>query len=114
MRGCEVISQKTSRVGLLAGALFFCLSFGASQAVAANQQLGAMQSQIKEQQKTIKLSKQELAKLNTQLKADEQAISAAAAKLNQTRQQLKQNQQKLATLQKDKLGLEQQAKHQKQ
>ncbi|CAJ1766092.1 murein hydrolase activator EnvC [Aeromonas veronii] len=115
MRGCEVISQKTSRVGLLAGALFFCLSFGASKpALAANQQLGTMQSQIKEQQKTIKLSKQELAKLNTQLKADEQAISAAAAKLNQTRQQLKQNQQKLATLQKDKLALEVQAKHQKQ
>lgn len=115
MRGCEIISQKTSRVGLLAGALFFCLSFGASKpALAANQQLGTMQSQIKEQQKTIKLSKQELAKLNTQLKADEQAISAAAAKLNQTRQQLKQNQQKLATLQKDKLGLEVQAKHQKQ
>ncbi|WP_429106202.1 murein hydrolase activator EnvC [Aeromonas allosaccharophila] len=114
MRGCEVISQKTSRVGLLAGALFFCLSFGATPAVAANQQLGTMQSQIKEQQKTIKLSKQELAKLNTQLKADEQAISAAAAKLNQTRQQLKQNQQKLATLQKDKLALEVQAKHQKQ
>ncbi|WP_323936569.1 murein hydrolase activator EnvC [Aeromonas veronii] len=115
MRGCEDISQKTSRVGLLAGALFFCLSFGASKpALAANQQLGTMQSQIKEQQKTIKLSKQELAKLNTQLKADEQAISAAAAKLNQTRQQLKQNQQKLATLQKDKLALEVQAKHQKQ
>ncbi len=114
MRGCEVISQKTSRVGLLAGALFFCLSFGASPAIAANQQLGAMQSQIKEQQKTIKLSKEELAKLNTQLKADEQAISTAAAKLNQTKQQLQQNQQKLATLQKDKLGLEQQAKHQKQ
>ncbi|WP_447759922.1 murein hydrolase activator EnvC [Aeromonas veronii] len=115
MRGCEVISQKTSRVGLLAGALFFCLSFGAStSALAANQQLGTMQSQIKEQQKTIKLSKQELAKLNTQLKADEQAISAAAAKLNQTRQQLKQNQQTLATLQKDKLALEGQAKHQKQ
>ncbi|ELI6423435.1 peptidoglycan DD-metalloendopeptidase family protein [Aeromonas veronii] len=115
MRGCEVISQKTSRVGLLAGALFFCLSIGASKpALAANQQLGTMQSQIKEQQKTIKLSKQELAKLNTQLKADEQAISAAAAKLNQTRQQLKQNQQKLATLQKDKLALEVQAKHQKQ
>lgn len=115
MRGCEVISQKTSRVGLLAGALFFCLLFGASKsALAANQQLGTMQSQIKEQQKTIKLSKQELAKLNTQLKADEQAISAAAAKLNQTRQQLKQNQQTLATLQKDKLGLEVQAKHQKQ
>ncbi|WP_421206244.1 murein hydrolase activator EnvC [Aeromonas sp. 601027] len=115
MRGCEVISQKTSRVGLLAGALFFCLSFGASKpALAANQQLGTMQSQIKEQQKTIKLSKQELAKLNTQLKADEQAISAAAAKLNQTRQQLKQNQQTLATLQKDKLALEVQAKHQKQ
>lgn len=114
MRGCEVISQKTSRVGLLAGALFFCLSFGATPAVAANQQLGTMQSQIKEQQKTIKLSKQELAKLNTQLKADEQAISAAAAKLNQTRQQLKQNQQNLATLQKDKLALEVQAKHQKQ
>ncbi|MFQ1594760.1 murein hydrolase activator EnvC [Aeromonas veronii] len=115
MRGCEVISQKTSRVGLLAGALFFCLSFGASKpALAANQQLGTMQSQIKEQQKTIKLSKQELAKLNTQLKADEQAISAAAAKLNQTRQLLKQNQQTLATLQKDKLALEVQAKHQKQ
>ncbi|WP_421244484.1 murein hydrolase activator EnvC [Aeromonas sp. 601019] len=115
MRGCEVISQKTSRVGLLAGALFFCLLFGASKsALAANQQLGTMQSQIKEQQKTIKLSKQELAKLNTQLKADEQAISAAAAKLNQTKQQLKQNQQKLATLQKDKLALEVQAKHQKQ
>lgn len=115
MRGCEVISQKTSRVGLLAGALFFCLSFGASTpALAANHQLGTMQSQIKEQQKTIKLSKQELAKLNTQLKADEQAISAAAAKLNQTRQQLKQNQQTLATLQKDKLALEVQAKHQKQ
>ncbi|MFM5707463.1 murein hydrolase activator EnvC [Aeromonas veronii] len=115
MRGCEVISQKTSRVGLLAGALFFCLSFGASKpALAANQQLGTMQSQIKEQQQTIKLSKQELAKLNTQLKADEQAISAAAAKLNQTWQQLKQNQQKLATLQKDKLALEVQAKHQKQ
>ncbi|MFM5168027.1 murein hydrolase activator EnvC [Aeromonas veronii] len=115
MRGCEVISQKTSRVGLLAGALFFCLSFGASKpALAANQQLGTMQSQIKEQQKTIKLSKQELAKLNTQLKADEQAISAAAAKLNQTKQQLKQNQQTLATLQKDKLALEVQAKHQKQ
>ncbi|WP_421338780.1 murein hydrolase activator EnvC [Aeromonas veronii] len=115
MRGCEVISQKTSRVGLLAGALFFCLSFGASTpALAANQQLGTMQSQIKEQQKTIKLSKQELAKLNTQLKADEQAISAAAAKLNQTKQQLKQNQQTLATLQKDKLALEVQAKHQKQ
>ncbi|MFM5184771.1 murein hydrolase activator EnvC [Aeromonas veronii] len=115
MRGCEVISQKTSRVGLLAGALFFCLSIGASTpALAANQQLGTMQSQIKEQQQTIKLSKQELAKLNTQLKADEQAISAAAAKLNQTRQQLKQNQQTLATLQKDKLGLEVQAKHQKQ
>ncbi|MFQ1830506.1 murein hydrolase activator EnvC [Aeromonas veronii] len=115
MRGCEDISQKTSRVGLLAGALFFCLSFGASKpALAANQQLGTMQSQIKEQQKTIKLSKQELAKLNTQLKADEQAISAAAAKLNQTRQQLKQNQQTLATLQKDKLALEVQAKHQKQ
>ncbi|WP_421209228.1 murein hydrolase activator EnvC [Aeromonas sp. 602396] len=115
MRGCEIISQKTSRVGLLAGALFFCLLFGASKsALAANQQLGTMQSQIKEQQKTIKLSKQELAKLNTQLKADEQAISAAAAKLNQTRQQLKQNQQKLATLQKDKLALEVQAKHQKQ
>ncbi|WP_139460302.1 murein hydrolase activator EnvC [Aeromonas veronii] len=115
MRGCEVISQKTSRVGLLAGALFFCLSFGASKpALAANQQLGTMQSQIKEQQQTIKLSKQELAKLNTQLKADEQAISAAAAKLNQTRQQLKQNQQTLATLQKDKQGLEVQAKHQKQ
>ncbi|MFQ2058432.1 murein hydrolase activator EnvC [Aeromonas veronii] len=115
MRGCEVISQKTSRVGLLAGALFFCLSFGVSKpALAANQQLGTMQSQIKEQQKTIKLSKQELAKLNTRLKADEQAISAAAAKLNQTRQQLKQNQQTLATLQKDKLALEVQAKHQKQ
>ena len=115
MRGCEIISQKTSRVGLLAGALFFCLSFGASKpALAANQQLGTMQSQIKEQQKTIKLSKQELAKLNTQLKADEQAISAAAAKLNQTRQKLKQNQQTLAALQKDKLGLEVQAKHQKQ
>lgn len=115
MRGCEVISPKTSRVGLLAGALFFCLSFGASKPVlAANQQLGAMQSQIKEQQQTIKLSKQELAKLNAQLKTDEQAISAAAAKLNQTKQQLKQNQQKLATLQKDKLALEVQAKHQKQ
>ena len=114
MRGCEVISTKTSRVGLLAGALFFCLSFGPTTARAANQQLGAMQSQIKEQQQTIKLSKQELAKLNAQLKADEQAISAAAAKLDETRQQLKQNQQKLANLQKDKLALEQQAKHQKQ
>ncbi|MGE6293909.1 peptidoglycan DD-metalloendopeptidase family protein [Aeromonas media] len=114
MRGCEVISQKTSRVGLLAGALFFCLIGGAGTAQAANQQLGAMQSEIKEQQKTLKLSKQELANLNTQLKADEQAISAAAAKLDQTRQQLKQNQQKLAELQQDKLALEQQAKHQKQ
>lgn len=114
MRGCEVISNKTSRVGLLAGALFFCLSFVAGKAMAANQQLGTMQSQIKEQQKTIKLSKQELAKLNTQLKADEQAISAAAAKLEQTKQQLKQNQQKLVGLQQDKLDLEQQASHQKQ
>lgn len=114
MRGCEVISTKTSRVGLLAGALFFCLSFVAGKALAANQQLGTMQSQIKEQQKTIKLSKQELAKLNTQLKADEQAISAAAAKLEQTKQQLKQNQQKLVGLQQDKLDLEQQASHQKQ
>ncbi|MGE6234793.1 peptidoglycan DD-metalloendopeptidase family protein [Aeromonas media] len=114
MRGCEVISQKTSRVGLLAGALFFCLVGGAGTAQAANQQLGAMQSEIKEQQKTLKLSKQELAKLNTQLKADEQAISTAAAKLDQTRLQLKQNQQKLAALQQDKLALEQQAKHQKQ
>lgn len=114
MRGCEVISNKTSRVGLLAGALFFCLSFVAGKALAANQQLGTMQSQIKEQQKTIKLSKQELAKLNTQLKADEQAISAAAAKLEQTKQQLKQNQQKLVGLQQDKLDLEQQASHQKQ
>ena len=61
MRGCDVISQKTSRVGLLAGALFFCLIGGTAQA--ANQQLGAMQSQIKEQQQTLKLSKQELAKL---------------------------------------------------
>ncbi|EKB26277.1 peptidoglycan DD-metalloendopeptidase family protein [Aeromonas dhakensis] len=114
MRGCEVISTKTSRVGLLAGALFFCLSFGPGKASAANQQLGAMQSQIKEQQQTIKLSKQELAKLNTQLKADEQAISAAAAKLDQTRQQLRENQQKLVGLQQDKLDLEQQASHQKQ
>ncbi|WP_429071165.1 peptidoglycan DD-metalloendopeptidase family protein [Aeromonas dhakensis] len=114
MRGCEVISTKTSRVGLLAGALFFCLSFGPGKARAANQQLGAMQSQIKEQQQTIKLSKQELAKLNTQLKADEQAISAAAAKLDQTRQQLRENQQKLVGLQQDKLDLEQQASHQKQ
>ncbi|MGL5127509.1 MAG: peptidoglycan DD-metalloendopeptidase family protein [Aeromonas popoffii] len=114
MRGCEVISNKTSRVGQLAGALFFCLGFIAGNAWAANQQLGTMQSQIKEQQKNIKLSKQELAKLNTQLKADEQAISAAAAKLNQTKQQLKQNQQKLATLQKDKQALELQAKYQKQ
>lgn len=114
MRGCEVISQKTSRVGLLAGALFFCLVGGAGTAQAANQQLGAMQSEIKEQQKTLKLSKQELAKLNTQLKADEQAISAAAAKPDQTRLQLKQNQHKLADLQQDKLALEQQAKHQKQ
>lgn len=114
MRGCEVISTKTSRVGLLAGALFFCLSFGSGEALAANQQLGAMQSQIKEQQQTIKLSKQELAKLNTQLKADEQAISAAAAKLDETRLLLKQNQQKLVKLQQDKLELEQQAKHQKQ
>lgn len=114
MRGCEVISNKTSRVGLLAGVLFFCLSFIAGKAMAANQQLGTMQSQIKEQQKTIKLSKQELAKLNTQLKADEQAISAAAAKLEQTKQQLKQNQQKLVGLQQDKLDLEQQASHQKQ
>ncbi len=114
MRGCEVISNKTSRVGLLAGALFFCLSFIAGKAMAANQQLGTMQSQIKEQQQTIKLSKQELAKLNTQLKADEQAISAAAAKLEQTKQQLKQNQQKLVGLQQDKLDLEQQASHQKQ
>ncbi len=114
MRGCEVISNKTSRVGLLAGALFFCLSFIAGKALAANQQLGTMQSQIKEQQKTIKLSKQELTKLNTQLKADEQAISAAGAKLEQTRQQLKKNQQKLVSLQQDKLDLEQQAKHQKQ
>ena len=114
MRGCEIISQKTSRVGLLAGALFFCLIGGTGTAQAANQQLGAMQSQIKEQQQTLKLSKQELAKLNTQLKADEQAISAAAAKLEQTRQQLRQNQQKLASLQQDKLALEQQAKHQKQ
>jgi len=112
MRGCEAISQKTSRVGLLAGALFFCLI--GTQAQAANQQLGAMQSQIKEQQQTLKLSKQELAKLNTQLKADEQAISAAAAKLDQTRLQLRQNQQKLVGLQQDKLALEQQAKHQKQ
>ncbi|HDX8595399.1 peptidoglycan DD-metalloendopeptidase family protein [Aeromonas dhakensis] len=114
MRGCEVISTKTSRVGLLAGALFFCLSFGPGKASAANQQLGAMQSQIKEQQQTIKLSKQELAKLNTQLKADEQAISAAAAKLDQTRQQLRENQQKLVGLQQDKLDLEQQASRQKQ
>lgn len=114
MRGCEVISTKTSRVGLLAGALFFCLSFGSGEALAANQQLGAMQSQIKEQQQTIKLSKQELAKLNTQLKADEQAISVAAAKLDETRLLLKQNQQKLVKLQQDKLELEQQAKHQKQ
>lgn len=114
MRGCEVISTKTSRVGLLAGALFFCLSFGSGEALAANQQLGAMQSQIKEQQQTIKLSKQELAKLNTQLKADEQAISAAAARLDETRLLLKQNQQKLVKLQQDKLELEQQAKHQKQ
>ncbi|MFB2860413.1 murein hydrolase activator EnvC [Aeromonas hydrophila] len=114
MRGCEVISTKTSRVGLLAGALFFCLSFGPATAWAANQQLGAMQSQIKEQQQTIKLSKQELAKLNTQLKADEQAISAAAAKLEQTKQQLRENQQKLVGLQQDKLDLEQQASHQKQ
>ncbi|WP_421220863.1 murein hydrolase activator EnvC [Aeromonas enteropelogenes] len=114
MRGCEVISQKTSRVGLLAGALFFCLFGGTGQAWATNQQLGTMQTQIKEQQKTIKLSKQELTKLNAQLKADEQAISAAAAKLNQTKQQLKQNQQKLAGLQQDKLDLEEQAKHQKQ
>ncbi|MEG0008985.1 MAG: peptidoglycan DD-metalloendopeptidase family protein [Aeromonas sp.] len=113
MRGCEDISTKTSRVGLLAGALFFCL-LGSTGAQAANQQLGAMQSEIKEQQKTIKLSKQELTKLNTQLKADEQAISAAAAKLDQTRQQLKSNQQKLVGLQQDKLALEQQAKHQKQ
>lgn len=114
MRGCEVISTKTSRVGLLAGALFFCLSFGSGEALAANQQLGAMQSQIKEQQQTIKLSKQELAKLNTQLKADEQAISVAAARLDETRLLLKQNQQKLVKLQQDKLALEQQAKHQKQ
>lgn len=114
MRGCEFISNKTSRVGLLAGALFFCLSFVAGKALAADQQLGTMQSQIKEQQKTIKLSKQELTKLNTQLKADEQAISAAAAKLEQTKQQLKQNQQKLVGLQQDKLDLEQQASHQKQ
>ncbi|ABK39852.1 murein hydrolase activator EnvC [Aeromonas hydrophila] len=114
MRGCEVISTKTSRVGLLAGALFFCLSFGPATAWAANQQLGAMQSQIKEQQQTIKLSRQELAKLNTQLKADEQAISAAAAKLEQTKQQLRENQQKLVGLQQDKLDLEQQASHQKQ
>ena len=114
MRGCEIISQKTSRVGLLAGALFFCLIGGAGTAQAANQQLGAMQSEIKEQQKTLKLSKQELAKLNTQLKADEQAISAAAAKLDQTRLQLRQNQKKLVGLQQDKLALEQQAKHQKQ
>ena len=113
MRGCGIISQKTSRVGLLAGALFlpdrrYRHSPGCEPAA------GAMQSQIKEQQQTLKLSKQELAKLNTQLKADEQAISAAAAKLEQTRQQLRQNQQKLASLQQDKLALEQQAKHQKQ
>jgi hypothetical protein len=53
--GMRIISQKTSRVGLLAGALF-CLIGGTGTARAANQQLGAMQSQIKEQQQTLKLS----------------------------------------------------------
>jgi septal ring factor EnvC (AmiA/AmiB activator) len=111
MRGCEIISQKTSRVGLLAGALF-CLIGGTGTARAANQQLGQCNPRSRNSNRPSS-SAAELAKLNTQLKADEQAISAAAAKLEQTRQQLRQNQQKLASLQ-DKLALEQQAKHQKQ
>ncbi|MGB6188192.1 MAG: peptidoglycan DD-metalloendopeptidase family protein [Aeromonas molluscorum] len=111
MRGCGYFSLKTSRVCLLAGALFF--AFGPAPVSAANE-LGQMQSQIKDQRKTIKLSKGELAKLNNQLKQDEQSISAAAAKLNETKRQLQQNQRKLVELQQNKSQLEQEAKHQKQ
>ncbi|MFM4650815.1 peptidoglycan DD-metalloendopeptidase family protein [Aeromonas bivalvium] len=111
MRGCEVISHQTSRVCLLAGALFF--AFVPTPASAAND-LGQMQSQIKAQQKTIKLSKSELARLNAKLKQDEQAISAAAAKLDETKGRLRQNQRKLVELQQDKSELEQQAGRQKQ
>ena len=91
----------------------FCLIGGTAQP--ANQQLRAMQSQIKEeQQQTSSSASRELAKLNTQLKADEQAISAAAAKLDQTRLQLRQNQQKLASPAAGQAGAGATGKHQKQ
>ncbi|MGL5029857.1 MAG: peptidoglycan DD-metalloendopeptidase family protein [Aeromonas sp.] len=112
MRGCNVISQKTSRVGLLAGALFFCLLGSATDAMATTAQLGNMQNQIQAQKKTITYSRRELAKLNSQLRTDEIAISAAAAKLEQTKQLLEQSQQTLVRLQQDKQELEQQAAHQ--
>lgn len=111
MRGRTLISRYLCRVGLLAGALFYCLTTTAAPAPTAD--LGKVQGQIKEQQKTVKLGKQELAKLAEQLRSDEQAVSSAAAKLSDTQTQLKQSEARIQTLTREKQELERQATRQK-
>ncbi|QFI53351.1 murein hydrolase activator EnvC [Aeromonas simiae] len=109
MRGRVLISKQLHRVGLLAGALFYCLSASA----APSSELGKVQGQIKAQQQTVRLGKQELAKLAAQLKQDEMVVSSAAAKLDETRNQLKQSEARIQELAKEKVELESQATKQK-
>ncbi|WP_368163569.1 murein hydrolase activator EnvC [Aeromonas sp. R6-2] len=109
MRGRDLISKHLQRVGLLAGALFYCLSAQGG----LNNDLGKVQNDIKAQQKAVKLGKQELAKLAKQLEQDERAVSVAAAKLADTRSQLKKSESRIQELAREKDELERQANQQK-
>ena len=91
MRGMDDFFKLLTRVGLLAGALFFCPAIHS----ATNQELSKVREQIQQKQQEISTQKKSLEQLHQQLKKDEEAVSSLAtrlqgsqAKLHTTRKQL--------------------------
>ena len=91
MRGMDDFLKLLTRVGLLAGALFFCPSILSAN----NQELSKVREQIQQKQQEISTQKKSLKELHQQLQKDEEAVSSLAtrlrgsqAKLNATRKQL--------------------------
>ena len=91
MRGMDDFLKLLTRVGLLAGALFFCPSILSAN----NQELSKVREQIQQKQQEISTQKKSLQELHQQLQKDEEAVNSLAtrlrgsqAKLNATRKQL--------------------------
>lgn len=94
MRISDSILKIMTRVGLLAGALFFI----APATLASNQDLTKVREQIQKKQQEIQSQKKDLSSLHEQLRKDENAVTELASRLQTTQSRLNATRKQLRTL----------------